>query len=128
MKTILIDIAHTFFIYDKGIFKDMYDLLENYPNRKILVTNADDEKMKEKGMVDLPYEVFNLENDPNKKEGKYFEKLLENYDLKAENVIYFDHIQECVDSANSVGIASYYYDENKRDLERLKTFLDENLN
>jgi len=128
MKTILVDLAHTFFIYDKGIFKEMYDLLESYPNRKILVTNASNEKMKEKGMNNLPYEVFTLENDPNKSEVKYFKELLEHYKLNPEDVIYFDHILDCVKSGELTGITSYYYDESKKDLDKLKEFLDSNLN
>ena len=110
MKTILVDIAHTFFIYNHGIFKEMYDLLEEYPNKKILVTNAGSKKMMEKGIIDLPYEVFTLENDPSKSESEYFIKLLDHYQLKPEDVVYFDHIPECVESAKKVGIKSYFYD------------------
>ena len=128
MKTILVDIAHTFFIYNQGIFQEMYDLLEEYPNRKILVTNADIEKMEKEGITDLPYEVFSLENNPPKSKPEYFVKLLENYHLKTEDVIYFDHSQEYVNSARSVGIIGYYYDSDKKDLTSLKKFLDSNLN
>ena len=126
MKTILVDIAHTFFVYNQGIFKEMYGLLEEYPNRKILVTNADSEKMMEKGMIDLPYEVFTLENNPSKSESEYFVKLLDHYQLKPEDIVYFDHIPECVESAEKIGIKSYFYDENTKDLDSLKQFLDKN--
>ncbi len=127
MKEILVDIAHTFFIYDQGISGEMYDLLEEYPNRKILVTNADSEKMKKKGMTDLPYGVFTLENNPSKSEPEYFLELLKCYKLEPNDVIYFDHKQKCVDSAKGIGIVSYYYDSDKRDLNELKLFLDKNL-
>ncbi len=53
--------------------------------------------------------------------------MLKNFNLKEGDVIYFEHNQEAVESAQSVGINSYYYDDTKRDLETLKKFLDENL-
>ena len=43
MKTILVDAVYTF-VSDTGeIFREMFELLEKYPNRKILLTGADDE-------------------------------------------------------------------------------------
>ena len=41
MKTILVDAVNTFVIKGDGIFKEMSELLEQYPNRKIILTNAD---------------------------------------------------------------------------------------
>lgn len=37
MKTILVDAINTFVIKDKGIFEGMHKLLEQYPNRKIIL-------------------------------------------------------------------------------------------
>ena len=48
-------------------------------------------------------------------------------ELKPEDVIYFEHNTEAVKSAQSLGIISYHYDSDKKDLESLKTFLDNNL-
>ena len=42
MKIILVDAVHTFLTKDKIIFQPLYELLEQYQNRKILLTNADD--------------------------------------------------------------------------------------
>ena len=50
MKTILVDAAGTFVIEGKGIYKPLYDLLEQYPNPKLILTNANDEQMIEYGM------------------------------------------------------------------------------
>jgi len=47
-------------------------------------------------------------------------KMLEKYDLKAEDVIYFEHNADAVKSAESVGITSYHYDLEKKDLDALK--------
>ncbi|HET7099283.1 MAG TPA: HAD-IA family hydrolase [Patescibacteria group bacterium] len=127
MKTILVDAVDAFVIEGEGIFKEMHDLLESYPNRKIIITGANDEQFIEFGLDKMPYEVFTLKHNPEKTDPKYFEELLKHFDLKPEDVIYFEHNPEAVKSAESVGITSYHYDENKKDLNTLKEFFDDNL-
>ena len=124
MKTILVDAVYCF-VSDKGeIFKEMHKLLEDYPNKKIIVTGADDEQFKKYGLDKMPYDVFTLKHNPEKTDPEYFRKLLDHYKLTAEEVIYFEHNQKAVESAQSVGIESYFYDENKKDLQGLKDFID----
>jgi len=130
MKTILVDGAYTFTIEKDGkfeIFKDMSDLLETYPNRKIILSGANEEQVVKFGLDNLPYELFTLEHNPEKTDPKYFEILLEKFGLNISDVIYFEHNVDAVKSAESVGIKSYFYDGDKKDLESLKNFLDENL-
>lgn len=127
MKTILVDAVDAFVIVGEGIFKEMHDLLETFPNRKIIVTGANDEQFKEFGLDKMPYEVFTLKHKPEKTDPKYFELLLERYGLGKDDIVYFEHNSQAVKSAQSVGITSYHYDQNKQDLARLKFFLDENL-
>ena len=130
MKTILVDGAYTFTIEKDGkfeIFKDMSDLLETYPNRKIILSGANEEQVVKFGLDNLPYELFTLEHNPEKTDPKYFEILLEKFGLNISEVIYFEHNVDAVKSAESVGIKSYFYDGDKKDLESLKNFLDENL-
>ncbi len=127
MKTILVDATHVFVIKGVGINLPMYELLEKYPNKKILLSNANEEEMVNSGLVDLPYEVFSLKHDPDKNNPKYFTKLLEKCRLTVSDVVYFDHIKDAVNSAQSVGINSYYYDSKKKDLSALKSFLDDNI-
>jgi hypothetical protein len=43
MKTILVDANHTL-VVDGVLFQAMYELLETYPNPKIILTNANDEE------------------------------------------------------------------------------------
>ena len=43
------------------------------------------------------------------------------------NVVYFENKEDAVKSAQSVGITTYHYDKDKRDLKGLKKFLDANL-
>jgi len=46
---------------------------------------------------------------------------------KDEGNIYFEHNSDAVKSSQSVGINTFYYDNDKKDLTALKQFLDENL-
>lgn len=126
MKTILVD-AVDCFVSDEGeIFQEMYDLLETYLNKKIILTGANDEQYVQFGLDKMPYEVFTLKHDPEKTDPKYYELLLEKYSLNIDDVLYFEHNPKAVESAKSVGINSYYYDNDKKDLESLKAFLDSN--
>lgn len=127
MKTILVD-AVDGIVSDTGIlFQEMYDLLEMYPNPKIIVTGANDEQYEKFGLDQMPYEVFTLKHDPEKTDPKYFEILLEQYNLTVKDVIYFEHKKEAVESAKSIGIISYHYNSESKDLVALKNFLDTNI-
>jgi FMN phosphatase YigB (HAD superfamily) len=130
MKTILLDAKYCFIAEQEGkfgVFLDMYDLLETYPNRKIILTNANDEQAKLIGLDDVPYEVFSLKHNPDKINPEYYKIMLEKFNLNKDDVLYFEHDIDVVKSAQSVGINTYHYDSNKKDLESLKSFLDENL-
>lgn len=127
MKTILVDAVHTFVIAGEGINKEMYEMLETFANPKIILTNANDEQFIEFGLTNLPYPIFTLKHNPDKVDPIYFQKMLEYFSLKVDDVIYFEHDEGAVKSAQSVGIKTYYYNSDKKDLEALKNFLTENL-
>jgi len=130
MKTILVDAINTFIIKDENtfnIFKEMYNLLESFPNKKIILTNANDEQLKESGLDNMPYEVFTLKHNPNKTDPEYYKKILNHFNLKPEDVIYFEHNPETVKSAQSLGINTYHYNSDKRDIKSLKEFLEKNI-
>lgn len=124
MKTVLVDAVGTFVIEGEGIYEPLHDLLETYSNRKIILTNANDEQMVEFGLTKMPYEVFTLKHNPNKPDPAYFTTMLEHFGLTPEEVVYFEHDTEAVKSAESVGIISHRYDGDKKDLSALKHFLD----
>lgn len=127
MKTILVDAIYCF-VSDKGeVFEEMYRLLETYSNPKILLTGADDEQFKKWNLASMPYEVFTLKHNPEKTNPEYYKVMLAKFNLDADEVIYFEHNLEAVKSAESVGIKSYFYDDNIKDLDALKEFLDSNL-
>ena len=65
-----------------------------------------------------------MENVTTKKQCYEF---LEKFNLKSDEVVYFEHSLEAVKTARSTGIVTYFYDEYKKDLESLKVFLDSNL-
>jgi len=103
----------------------MHDLLENFPNRKIILTGANDEQFKEFGLGKMPYEVFTLKHNPEKTDPDYYKIMLKHFGLDKDDVIYFEHNPDAVKSAQSIGIKSYHYDNGRRDLTALKRFLEE---
>ena len=127
MKTILVDAINTFIIKGEGIFEAMYKMLEQYQNRKIILTNANNEQVEKYGLNKMPYEIFTLKHNPEKTDSKFYEEMLKHFCLKNEEVVYFEHNEDAVNSAQSVGINTYHYDKDKKDLEALKKFLDDNL-
>jgi FMN phosphatase YigB (HAD superfamily) len=122
--TILVDAVKTFIIEDFRIFREMYDLLEKYSNRKIIVTNAGDEQIIKFGLDKVPYEVFTMKHKPDKTDTKYFQILMRQYNLKSEDIIYFEHDKGAVESAKSLGVNTFCYDAERKDLNSLKDFLD----
>jgi HAD superfamily hydrolase (TIGR01509 family) len=130
MKTILVDAVDGFIIEKDGkfiIFQDMYSLLEKYPNNKIILTGANDDKIKFYGLDKMPYEVFTLKHNPEKTDPEYYKIMLKKFNLTKDKVIYFEHNIDAVKSAQSIGINSYFYDNDKKDLIALKEFLDKNI-
>lgn len=127
MKTILVDAINGLVLEDGSILEPMYKLLESYPNKKIVLTGANDEQFKQFKLGQVPYEVFTLKHDPEKTDPVYFHTLLAKYNLKPQDVIYFEHNAEAAKSAESVGITTYFYDHTREDMAALKDFLDSNL-
>ncbi len=130
MKTILVDAVYVSIIQnDDGNwiqFKELFELLDTYCNPKVIVTNASDDKYELYGLNNLPYSFFTMKHNPDKPDPVYFKTLLEQYTWQPTDVIYFEHDPEAVKSAESVGITSYHYDKDKKDLTALKQFLDQN--
>ena len=127
MKTILLDAIDVIILEDGTVFEEMHQLLEKYPNPKLVLTGANDEQFKEFNLNRSPYEVFTLKHDPEKTDSKYFEILLNKYNLKPSEVVYFEHNKEAAEVATQAGIKTMFYDCSKRDLKELKEFLDASL-
>lgn len=126
MKIILVDAVSTL-VVDGLIDHKLLSLLDSYKNKKIILTNANDEQIISFGLTNLPYDLYTLKHNPNKIDPKYFEKMLNDFDLKKEDVIYFEHSIEAVKSAESIGIKSFHFDQINRNIKELKSFLDKNI-
>ena len=127
MKTILVDAMGAFVYEGTEIYEPLHLLLETYPNRKIILTMASDDLMQKWGLNNMPYEVYTSRLNPKKTEPQYYEQMLEHFHLDASDTLYFEHNPDAVKTAESVGIKSYFYNGEKRDLAALKTFLDAHL-
>lgn len=126
MKTILVDAWNTFVIKE-WINLKMQGLLDSFSNKKIILTNANEEEKEKFGIVDMPYPVFSLSHNPNKTEDWYYEKMLDFFGLKNEEVVYFEHNKDAIEKAEEIWIKTFYYDKDKKDLLALENFLKENM-
>ena len=128
MKTILVDAVDAFVVETENgfeIFESMRKMLDDFPNRKIILTGANDEQFKKFGLDKMPYEVFTLKHDPEKTNPEYYKKMLEHFNLTSEDVVYFEHNPDAVKSAQSVGIKTHFWDNEKRPLRELSIFLEQ---
>lgn len=125
-KVILVDAWHTF-VTEDGMHEGMYKMLETFKQKKIILTNANDEQLVKLGIVDMPYDVFTMKHNPDKVDPTFYKAMLNKYDLKAEDVVYFEHSKEAVESASSLGIKTYWYDKDVKDVDAIKAFLLENI-
>ena len=124
MKTILVDGISGLILKDGTLQQEMYELLETYPNPKLVLTGANDEQWKQFNLDISPYEVFTLKHDPEKTDPRYFEILLDKFGLNPDEVVYFEHSSEAAKTAESLGIKTYFYDDTMQDIPALKSFLD----
>jgi len=53
--------------------------------------------------------------------------MIQELNLKAKDVVYFERNLEAVESARKNGILTHHYDKDKKDLAELKKFLENNL-
>ncbi len=127
MKTILVDAINTFVNVEGEIFNEMYILLQEYSNLKIILTGANDEQIHQFGLKKMPYELFTLKHNPEKTDPSYYKTMLQHFNLDAKNTIYFEHNNDAVKSAKSLGINTYHYNKDKKDLAALRDFIDRNL-
>ncbi|MDD5769474.1 MAG: hypothetical protein PHE25_00755 [Candidatus Gracilibacteria bacterium] len=126
MKIILVDAWNTF-VCENGVNIQLQKLLDSFPNKKIILTNANAEEKIKFGIINMPYEVFSLEHNPNKTDPRYYEIMLKYFGLNIEEVVYFEHNIDAVNTAKTVGINTFYYDKDKKDLAGLEKFLINNL-
>lgn len=111
-------------IYDEefNVNQNLLNILNSINCQKILVVN----KFREKGLVSLQgneFEAFSLEEQGIKKNNpEFFKTLMTKFSLTPENLIYFDHSEDNINSAKELGIKSIHY---TGDNDKIKEFLDE---
>ena len=127
MKVILVDAINTLIIPGKGMYEPLLKVLEDYPNRKIVLTGANNEEFIQHGLDKVPYEVFTLKHNPEKSNPNYYKILLKQFDLAAEDLIYIEHNLEAIRSAESLNIKAFHYDKDLKDVNKLIQFLEINI-
>ena len=127
MKVILVDAINTLIIPDKGMYEPLLKVLEDYPNRKIVLTGANNEEFIQHGLDKIPYEVFTLKHNPEKSNPSYYKILLEQFDLVVEDLVYIEHNLEAIHSAESLNIKAFHYDKDLKDVNKLTQFLEINI-
>jgi len=124
MKKILaVDAVGCLVDLNGNINNDIFKMINEYKNKKIILTNANDEE-KKIFLKNISDEIFSLKHNPEKIDPTYYEKFLSKFQIKAENVIYFEHDIQAVNSAKLNGILTHHYDGN---INNLNQFLKKNL-
>ena len=72
MKVILVDAINTLIIPGKGMYEPLLKILDGYPNRKIVLTGANNEEFIQHELDKVPYEVFTLKHNPEKSNPNYY--------------------------------------------------------
>ena len=126
IKAILVDAISCLFDEKRKINKKLLEMLLSYNLQLIIVTNVDLKDIINKPIIDIigqNISVFTIKNNPNKTNPQYFKELLREYNLNPNEIIYFDHSKENINSAEKIGINSELY----KNLNQIKKFIDENL-
>ena len=123
-RTLLIDGMHCLYDEEFNIDKKLFDMLQFFNAKKILVVNNYKEKAEEL-LKDKGYEVFSFNRKILKNNKNFFEKLLERYKLDKKDVIYFDHDEKNVEAAEEAGIKNALLYDGKT--KKIQEFIKNNL-
>lgn len=126
MKTILVDAVHTFIHKIDGLNMEMFDLLESYWNRKIVLSWANEQQIIKFRLDKLPYEMFTMKHDPEKSDPLYYSSMLDHYWLQSQQTLYVEHNADAVRSAESVWIITLHYTIDSTDILKVRKFIDMN--
>ena len=107
---------------DLSLNKPLHDLLISYEARVIVVTNVKREKV-EKIVKDLGFELFTLEHKIEKDKPGYYQELLKEFNLKKDEVLFFDHNLASALGGKAAGIIS----EHCESIEAIRKFIDKNI-
>lgn len=119
-KIILLDGMHCLFDENFVVHKEIEHGIKSFGSRVIIITNAPKEKMI-KITEETGFEVVTYENNPNKTNPEFFEIMLQEKNINAEDCIYLDHLQDNLDSAEFAGITGVLY-EHPESVTKLATY------
>lgn len=123
-KVLLVDAIDCLIVQDKNknlsLNQEFFDYLQTRSERKIVVTNAKSETLTKIKNLLPKSEIFTLEFNPDKSRPEYFTKLLQKFNLEAENCFYFDHEQTSLNSAKLAGIEGVLYENNEQIIQVLE--------
>lgn len=125
-KVFLIDGMGCLYDENFNVNKELLDVLSSCKNKKILVVNGFGDKAKEL-LKGHDIDVFTFEQKIKKDNKEFFTKLLENYSLSANEILYIDHSQENLNGASDAGIENTKLFSSDSNIDELKNFLNANI-
>ena len=127
IKTILIDGINTLFDSERTLNEELLKTINKFNAKKVIVTNIIRKDPKNQTIVKTAKEnnldLFTLEGNPEKTNPKFFKQLLEEFHLNPEEIIYFDHKEENLESAKKAGIKKIQLYKNNK---QIKEFIENN--
>ena len=122
-RVLLVDGMFTIYDSEFNVNSEILTVLNSFNAQKILVVNG----FRERGQKLLEqhgFEAFSMEEKKvNKDNPLFFGTLFKKYHLTADEVLYFDHKKENVDTAKKLGIISEVY----QSPTQIKEFIEKNL-
>ena len=123
IRTILVDGLGCIYDEDFKINEKLANIINKFNAKKILVVSGSREKGR-KASEEYLSDAFSLEEKGVKKDNpEFFRVLLKKYNLKPEEVVYFDHAEANIKSAESLRIKSKIY----KDDASVEKFIQDNL-
>ena len=123
-RILLVDGMHCLYDEESNIDKKLFDVLQSFNAKKILVVNNFKEKAEEM-LKEHGYEIFSFNGKVLKNKKEFFEKLLEKYHLDKNEIIYFDHDEANIEAAESAGIKNALVYDGK--IRKIQEFIKNNL-
>ncbi len=123
-RILLVDGMHCLYDKDFKINTKLLDALQKFDAKKILVVNGYREKAEEL-LKDYNYEIFSLDGKIMKNNKRFFEKLFEKYKFDKGDILYFDHDEASIETAEEFGIKNALLYDGK--VKKVEKFVKNNL-
>ncbi len=128
ITTILCDLIGTFADKQGNIYNDINEVLKTFSQQKILLTSATNQQLKDFKLTNLPYPVYTTEHTIEKSNPEYYKKLLKQFNLTPQEVIYIERKHEAIKTAQMLGIKTIKFNPEKRNINTVRKLLQKHLN